>query len=169
VGDCYGTDEKNGDLKSLPPLVSSEFPKGTTAEQISMFKQSYAYLKKNSTKLLKKPFIDMTLNSLRLEFIYEALYIQRTTHNKSVDAIADELIDIYKQEGEGLDINASNEQMDVILDILRKGRSEKAKTFCKGKYFGSYMFYTDDRVRQAYEKVGDKDFQKYLKPVETVE
>lgn len=165
-GDCYGTDEKSADLKSLPPLTSSEFEKGTTAERILMFKQSYAYLKKNSTELLKKPYIDMNLNSLKLEFIREALYIQRTAHHESVDAIADELIDLYNQENE---VGVGTEEMDVILDILRKGRSEKVKAFCKGKYFDSSIFYEDNLVQKAYEQAGDRDFRKYLKPVEIVE
>jgi hypothetical protein len=158
-GDCYGTNEEMADLKALPPLTSSEFEKGTTMDRIEIFKSSYAYLKLNSSWIKKKPFIDMNLNSLRLEFIRQALYIQRTTQNKSADRVADELIDLYKQENEQ---GVGTEGMDVILDILRMGKSEKVKAFCKGKYFSTPAFY-DEWLRKAYEKAGDKDFQKYLK------
>ncbi len=157
-GDCYGTNEEMADLEALPPLTSSEFIKGTTVERIEMFKKSYAYLKKSSTWIKKKPFIDMNLNSLRLEFICQAVYIQRTTHSKSVDAIADELINLYNLEN---GMGVGDLETDVLLDILRTGKSEKVKVFCKGKYFSNSAFY-DDWLRKAYRKAEDTNFEKYL-------
>ncbi|MDJ1482821.1 hypothetical protein QNI16_20135 [Cytophagaceae bacterium YF14B1] len=158
VNDCFGWDSV-ATLKTYPPL-SPEIENASFSQRIELVKQAYTYIIANRQQLKKKTYLKIEdLNCIHIQLIYDVVYIQRTTQNKDVDKVVDVLTSIYDRMNRE---EESNVQLDMVLDILRTGKSSEALAFCKGKHFKSDTFKEDDRIRKAYEKAGDTNYRKYL-------